>query len=182
MWAVAAVGRLVPIKRFGDFVTMVAGDGRLRGDIFGDGPLREDIEAGAQAITTRGYHEIRLLGSRDAAWLAAEAPAYRAACLPFKATADGNRETGPLVVKEAMAMGLPIVTTLNAGSQVRDGKEGLIVSCGDMDGYHEAINKLIAEPNTRLAMGNAARKRAMTFDMTWYQDALVSTLEAFLHA
>ena len=96
----------------------------------------------------------------------------------FPTTCEGSAGS----VLEAMAMGLPIVTTLNAGSQVRDGKEGLIVSCGDMDGYHEAINKLIAEPNTRLAMGNAARKRAMTFDMTWYQDALVSTLEAFLHA
>ncbi|MFG0247703.1 MAG: glycosyltransferase family 4 protein, partial [Phycisphaeraceae bacterium JB051] len=84
----------------------------------------------------------------------------------FPTTCEGSAGS----VLEAMAMGLPIVTTLNAGSQVRDGKEGLIVSCGDLPGYHEAISKLIAEPHTRLAMGNAARERAMTFDMTWYQD------------
>jgi glycosyltransferase involved in cell wall biosynthesis len=96
----------------------------------------------------------------------------------FPSTCEGSAGS----VAEAMAMGLPIVTTPNSGSQVRDGQEGFVVSCGDMDGYHEAISKLIAEPHTRLAMGNAARERAMMFDLTWYQNALVSTLETFLAA
>ncbi|HAI12882.1 MAG TPA: hypothetical protein DCM28_14330 [Phycisphaerales bacterium] len=95
----------------------------------------------------------------------------------FPTTCEGSAGS----VLEAMAMGLPIVTTPNAGSQVRDGIEGRIVSCADLDGYHEAIAQLIEEPDKRLAMGNAARERAMQFDMTWYQKALVSTLENFLH-
>jgi glycosyltransferase involved in cell wall biosynthesis len=94
----------------------------------------------------------------------------------FPTTCEGSAGS----VLEAMAMGLPIVTTLNAGSQVRDGIEGRIVSCGDMDGYYEALTDLIEQPDKRLAMGNAARDRAMQFDLSWYQDALVSTLENFL--
>lgn len=95
----------------------------------------------------------------------------------FPTTCEGSAGS----VLEAMAMGLPIVTTLNAGSQVRDGIEGRIVSCGDMDGYHEALANLIEQPDKRLAMGIAARQRAMQFDMSWYQTALVRTLENFLH-
>lgn len=95
----------------------------------------------------------------------------------FPSTCEGSAGS----VAEAMAMGLPIVTTPNAGSQVRDGIEGRIVSSGDMDGYHEALVQLIEQPDKRQAMGNAARDRAMQFDMSWYQQALVSTLENFLH-
>lgn len=95
----------------------------------------------------------------------------------FPSTCEGSAGA----VAEAMAMGLPIVTTPNAGSQVRDGIEGFIVSCGDMDGYHDALADLIDNPGKRLAMGKAARDRAMAFDMPWYQNALIQTLESFLH-
>ena len=98
VWAVAAVGRLVPIKRFGDFVTMVAGDGRLRGDIFGDGPLRASLEPRAERLC-RG--RLRLLGAVPEA--ARLLRAYDAVVLP------SIREGCPLVAIEAFAAGVPVV-------------------------------------------------------------------------
>ncbi|MBL4702460.1 MAG: glycosyltransferase family 4 protein [Phycisphaeraceae bacterium] len=94
----------------------------------------------------------------------------------FPTTCEGSAGS----VIEAMAMGLPTVATFNAGSQIRDGIEGKIIPCGDMNGYYEALEDLIQNQGKRLAMGQAARNRAMQFNMTWYQDALISTLESFL--
>lgn len=95
----------------------------------------------------------------------------------FPTTCEGSAGS----VLEAMAMGLPTVTTPNAGSQIRDGLEGRIIACGDMDGYFEALTELIENPDKRINMGLAARKRAMEYDMDWYQNALIHTLENFLH-
>ena len=96
----------------------------------------------------------------------------------FPSTCEGSAGS----VIEAMAMGLPTVTTANAGSQIQDGIDGRIIPCGDMNGYFQALTELIEAPDQRINMGLAARKRAMEYDMDWYQNALIHTLENFLHA
>ena len=51
-------------------------------------------------------------------------------------------EGSALVTYEAMACGLPVVTTPNAGSVVRDGVEGFIVSIRDPDALAERIESV----------------------------------------
>ncbi|MAW85202.1 MAG: hypothetical protein CMJ42_01600 [Phyllobacteriaceae bacterium] len=178
------IGRFVGSKGIDDLFSaleILEGKVPVKLDIVGDGPLREDIEAGAQAITTRGYHEIRLLGSRDAAWLAAEAPAYRAACLPFKATADGNRETGPLVVKEAMAMGLPVISTAFMGvKEMVTPMTGILVPPADPRALADAIARLDAMTDgQRRALGAAGRQRLLShFTLAAQARALSAMVEA----
>jgi len=69
------------------------------------------------------------------------------------------------VTYEAMACGLPVVTTPNAGSVVRDGVEGFIVSIRDPDALAERIDQLRSDADLRREMGYAARTRATQF--TW---------------
>lgn len=69
-------------------------------------------------------------------------------------------EGSSLSIYEALASGLPVVTTPNAGSIVRDGVEGIIVPARDLDALCAAIERLVREPELRETMGRAARLRA----------------------
>lgn len=178
------IGRFVGSKGLDDLfhaLDLLDGDIPLKLDIVGDGLLRPKVEARAAAIVRRGFHEIRLLGSRNAAWLAAEAPAYRAVCLPFKATADGNRETGPLVVKEAMAMGLPVISTAFMGvKEMVTPQTGILVPTADPEALAAAIARLdVMTDEQRRALGAAGRQRLLShFTLAGQARALSAMIEA----
>ena len=73
-----------------------------------------------------------------------------------------------LVVLEAMASGLPVITTPNGpGDLVRDGVDGFVVPIRDVDAIVEKLEYLRAHPEDRLRMGQNARERAKEF--TWEQ-------------
>ena len=58
---------------------------------------------------------------------------------------------------EALACGLPSIVTPNAGSVVRDGIEGFLVPCSDVDSLAERMEQLGNDPELRAAMARAAR-------------------------
>jgi len=66
-------------------------------------------------------------------------------------------EGSALVTYEALASELPVVTTPNSGSVVRDGIDGLVVAAGDVDGLCERIRFLHDHPEVRRSMGAAGR-------------------------
>jgi glycosyltransferase involved in cell wall biosynthesis len=66
---------------------------------------------------------------------------------------------------EAMATGLPVITTRNSGSMVRDGIEGYIVPIRDPDALAECIAELRDDPAKRAELGENARWRS--YDFTW---------------
>ncbi len=65
------------------------------------------------------------------------------------------------VIQEAMACGLPIVTTPNAGSIVQDGIEGFVVPIRDPEAIGARILELYKHPERRQEMGLAARAAAV---------------------
>lgn len=67
-----------------------------------------------------------------------------------------------LVIFEAMATGLPVITTTHAGSSelIDDCRDGLIVPAGDKEALAGAIRTLVESPSRRETMGVAARKKA----------------------
>lgn len=71
-------------------------------------------------------------------------------------------------VFEAMACGLPVITTPSAGSVVRDGREGFVVPAGDVAALRERMLWLRAHPEARRRMGEAARARAAEFPWSRY--------------
>lgn len=65
----------------------------------------------------------------------------------------------PLVVIEALAAGLPVVSTTFGGVPDTVGNAGVVVRPGDEAGFAVALRSLIRDPEKRLALGEAARAR-----------------------
>jgi glycosyltransferase involved in cell wall biosynthesis len=88
-------------------------------------------------------------------------------------------ETGPLVVLEAMAVGLPVVGTF-CGSMpdfIVRGLTGELVPIGKPAGLGEAIVRVLANPKHRRAMGIEGRKR---FASQFSAEANIPKIEAIL--
>ena len=86
-------------------------------------------------------------------------------------------EGSSLSVYEALASGIPVVTTPNAGSIVRHDQEGLIVPARDLDALTLAVEALVRDRDRRVAMGRAARLRALECgDWSHYGERLVACL------
>ncbi|HEY65970.1 MAG TPA: glycosyltransferase family 4 protein, partial [Caldilineae bacterium] len=81
-------------------------------------------------------------------------------------------EGSALVTYEALACGLPVVTTPNAGSVVRDGVEGFIVPTRDVEALVAVLERLRADERLRLGIGWAARQRAEAFTWERYETSL----------
>lgn len=75
-------------------------------------------------------------------------------------------EGSPLVTYEAMAHGLPVLTSpMGAGAIARNGKDGIVVDPYDSDALVESLRKLALSPELRAEMGYSARQQAEEF--TW---------------
>ena len=77
-----------------------------------------------------------------------------------------NYDNTPVSVIEAMALGLPIVST-NAGGLpylIDDGQDGLLVDKGDEAAMATAIRRLIEEPGLAGRLSARARAKAESFD------------------
>jgi len=83
--------------------------------------------------------------------------------LPCLVAADGDRDGIPNVLAEAMAMGLPVVTTGVSGipELVRAGCDGVIVDDRDASALANALNDLLQDPARRRRLGEAARSRVL---------------------
>lgn len=83
-------------------------------------------------------------------------------------------EGSALAIYEALASGLPVVTTPNSGSIVRDGIEGFVVPPRDVDALRERIKRLAVDEDLRDAMGLAARRRAEEYSWSNYHKRLAA--------
>ncbi len=86
-------------------------------------------------------------------------------------------EGSAVVTYEAMACGLPIVTTPSSGSVARDGVDGLIVAPADVDALAEAIERLGSDPGLRREFGRAARGRAEAFGWDRYHRSVAEAVD-----
>jgi glycosyltransferase involved in cell wall biosynthesis len=81
-----------------------------------------------------------------------------------------------LVHLEAMACGVPVITTPHCGSVVRDGIDGFIVPIRDATALAERIEQLLHDRDLRNKMANAARIRAREFTWEHYGERLSAAL------
>jgi glycosyltransferase involved in cell wall biosynthesis len=80
------------------------------------------------------------------------------------------------VTYEAMASGIPVVTTPNAGSPVRDGIDGFIVPVRDIEALMERIERLYLDRDLRAQMGRNGREHILEFTALAYSERLSSFL------
>jgi glycosyltransferase involved in cell wall biosynthesis len=73
---------------------------------------------------------------------------------------------------EAMASGLPVLTTPNSGSLARDGADGFVHSYDDVEGFRRAIQQLDDDRDLLLRMGESARRRVLDYDQNAYKNQL----------
>ncbi|MFQ5638058.1 MAG: glycosyltransferase [bacterium] len=78
-------------------------------------------------------------------------------------TTRGKREGIPVVLMEAMACGLPVVSSQLSGipELVEDGQTGILVAPRDVIGLANALLKLHQEPDVRQKMGKAGRTKVV---------------------
>src|SRR5262245_9428621 len=152
-----AIGRLVPQKRFDRFLDALALARRtapaLKGVLVGDGPDREALERRAAALGLLPDHLALLGRRRDVPQLLRQADLL---------VLTSDFEGSPNVVLEAMAAGLPVVTTPagDAGTLVQDGVSGDVVPFNDTGRLAEHMARLASDPDLRARYGRAGRRRA----------------------
>ena len=153
--SILAVGRLVEKKGF-DVLVEAAGrlaDVTVR--IIGDGPLRgvlaEQIAATAAPV--------ELLGSRPPAEVLAAMARADVLAMPCVVARDGDRDSMPVVVKEAMALGRLIVASAEVGlPECVLAPWGFLAAPGDPHEFAAALRAALElGPEERLRAGQAAR-------------------------
>lgn len=99
----------------------------------------------------------------------------RADVFVLPSLAEGSAEA----TYEAMASGVPVVTTASAGSVVRDGIDGCIVPERDSASLADAIALICENRALREQMTIAARQRARDYTLDRYGERLIAALKQF---
>lgn len=128
-----------------------------RVEIVGTGPLRSELERLASDLELDG--RVSFAGARS---FPEVEHCYRRAAmvvLPCRVATDGDRDGVPTVLLEAMARGLPVISTPVAGipEVVLHEETGLLVPEGDSRALADAIERLLADPGWGHALGRAGR-------------------------
>ena len=156
------IGRLSPSKGVDDIIEAAyrLGDHCADIDIAGYGPLEEALKKRAKDYGLYG-NKINFLGAKSPDWIAQEAPFYQGVVLPFKQSPDGQKDTGPVVVKEAMAMGLPVLSTRFMGIKDTITEDtGFLIEPANIRQLAEAMKQLsILNEIDRFELGKRARNR-----------------------
>jgi colanic acid/amylovoran biosynthesis glycosyltransferase len=159
---VVAIGRLVEKKGFAQLVEAAA----LLSEreplewvtIVGDGPLRGELAA---RISRLGLEDtVRLAGWRDPEAVRELLEEADLLAVPCVVAADGDRDSMPVVAKEALAMEVPVVASDEVGlPELVRPEWGRLVRPGDAEALAAAIAELLAmDPDERRRMGRAGRE------------------------
>jgi glycosyltransferase involved in cell wall biosynthesis len=158
---VIAVARLVEKKGIGVLIE-AAGLLRQRAPlervwIVGRGPLELSLRARVRELGLEDV--VDFLGSLPPAEVRDLLERADLLAAPCVVAADGDRDTMPVVVKEALAMELPVVASHEVGlPEVVRPAWGRLVPPGDPVALAQAIEELLALPGERrAAMGRAGR-------------------------
>ncbi|MCW2673280.1 MAG: GDP-mannose-dependent alpha-(1-6)-phosphatidylinositol monomannoside mannosyltransferase [Frankiales bacterium] len=158
---VLAVGRLVgkksPLTTLEACRRAAASGAQLRVTVVGDGPLRAELE---QAAAASGL-TVELPGAQPhGEVLAAMRDADVFAQHSVTDAATGDEEGLPVAILEAMAHGLPVVSTRHAGipEAVVEGVTGFLVDEGDVDAMADRLATLAADGALRQRFGAAGRQ------------------------
>lgn len=158
---VVAVGRLVEKKGLTHLLDAVA---RLRGDpafgrlvVVGEGPLRPTLERQRDALGLGDV--VELAGARSSSEVREMVQRAAVVAIPAVIAADGDRDSMPVIAKEALALEVPVVASDVAGlPEVVRPPWGLLVAPGDDAALAAALGEILRlTPAERGQRGRAGR-------------------------
>ena len=161
---ILAIGRLIEKKGFAALISacrfLVARGQSVQCEIIGEGPLEESLSA--HIAHSHLEEHVKLVGTRTQAEIAERLAAATVFVLPCTTEAGGGMDNLPTVIMEAMAAGLPVISTPVAGvpEMVEAGVTGELVPPHDPLPLADAIEKIITQPERARQMGAAGREVA----------------------
>jgi glycosyltransferase involved in cell wall biosynthesis len=162
--SIIAVGRLIEKKGFADLIDSCAilkDSGQdFTCTIIGEGPLEDALRS---RTADRGLEDcVELAGPLSQSEIGARLACSTVFVLPCVREADGAMDNLPTVIMEAMAAGLPVISTPIAGipEMVEDGATGELVAEREPVALAAAIKRLIDDPQRARQLGERGRERA----------------------
>jgi glycosyltransferase involved in cell wall biosynthesis len=171
---VLSVGQLIPRKRPLDIIQALEtlqDQFSITLVMVGDGPLRQSLEGYCQS---KKLDNIRFDGFKNQTELAA----YYSAADIFLLTSE--YDPSPKALNEAMNFHLPVVVSDNVGTVddlVRDGHNGFIVACSDVQAIAGACKRIFQSPEIANAMG----QRSAEMIEEWTFENGHRKIKAWLH-
>jgi glycosyltransferase involved in cell wall biosynthesis len=158
------IGRLVekkgPLYTLTAFRQAYANCRNLRLEFIGDGPLLPDCQS--YCMEHNLQQVVTFYGAQPSSFVAqrlAQADIFLQHSLRAR---NGDEEGLPVAILEAMAYGLPVISTRHAGipEAVQDGSTGYLTDEGDWQAMGWHIVHLATEPGLRETLGRAGYARA----------------------
>ncbi len=161
---IIAVGRLIPKKGFGNLIrtcALLAERGKsFRCEIIGEGPLENELRRQIAELCLQ--NDVLLPGVKPQTQLRGRLAAANDFVLPSVVDPDGGMDNLPTVIMEAMATGLPAVSTNIAGipEMVIENETGFLVQPGDARAFANAIETVINDRSSAARLGHSGYERA----------------------
>ena len=161
---IVAIGRLIAKKGFANLIRacalLVEHGKSFRCEIFGEGPLENQLRG---QIDESGLKElVQLPGPKPQHELRERLSGASVFVLPSIADPEGGMDNLPTVIMEAMATGLPVISTNIAGipEMVVQNETGFLVQPADPIALAKAIEDVIDDPLLAHRLGEAGNQRA----------------------
>ena len=161
---IVAVGRLIAKKGFADLIRacrlLMERRKSFRCEIIGEGPLEEDLHQQIIQLDLQGC--VELPGAKPQHEIREHLAAATAFVLPSVVDPDGGMDNLPTVIMEAMAAGLPVISTAVGGipEMVIQSETGFLVPPGDVAALAGAIERLFNEIGLPRRLGERGFQRA----------------------
>jgi glycosyltransferase involved in cell wall biosynthesis len=161
---IVAIGRLIAKKGFADLICacrlLMERGKSFRCEIIGEGPLKQGLRDEIAELHLQDY--VALLGAKPQHEIRERLAAASVFVLPSVVDPDGGMDNLPTVIMEAMASGLPVVSTSVGGipEMVVKNETGFLVRPGDAIALADAIEKLIGDRSLAERLGRAGYARA----------------------
>ena len=161
---IVAIGRLIAKKGFASLIracALLVKRGRsFRCEIFGEGPLENELRAQIEELGLREL--VQLPGPKPQHELRERLANASVFVLSSVPEADGGMDNLPTVIMEAMATGLPVVSTRIGGipEMVVDNETGFLVQPEDAVTLAEAIERVTNDGSLGQKLGQAGYERA----------------------
>jgi colanic acid/amylovoran biosynthesis glycosyltransferase len=161
---IIAIGRLIAKKGFANLIracALLAKHGRsFRCEIFGEGPLENQLRGQIEELGLKEL--VQLPGPKPQHELRERFAAANVFVLPSVPEAEGGMDNLPTVIMEAMATGLPVISTGIGGipEMVVDNETGVLVEPHDEVALAGAIEKVTNDRSLGQRLGRAGYERA----------------------